>query len=48
MCNHSAIIKINDVRVCAKCGMTLVDSKKVIFDRKLRPYISKKNRRKNK
>lgn len=48
MCRHSSVVKVNDLRICLKCGMTLADNKKIVFDRKLRPYIEKKNRRKNK
>lgn len=47
MCNHT-FLKMNDVTVCVKCGMTVADGKKVIFDRKLPSYIRKKNRRKKK
>ena len=45
MCNHSNTKKINNVRVCLKCGLTITDDGKVLFDRKLPNYKSKKKRR---
>ena len=48
MCNHSNTVKINDVRVCLKCGITITHDGKIIFDRKLPNYRSKKGgKRKN-
>ena len=50
MCNH-ILTKMNDICVCAKCGMTVANGKKVLFDRSLTNYIknkNKKNRRKTK
>lgn len=34
MCNHKWQ-KVNDVSVCIKCGVSICNGKKVIFDRKL-------------
>lgn len=45
MCNHE-FMKVNDVRVCTKCGLTFTDSNKVIFDRKLPNYGRKKRGKK--
>lgn len=46
MCNH-IMIKVNDLNVCAKCGMTLADGK-VVFDRGLLDYIKSKEKNKKK
>ena len=46
MCNHGNTVKINDVRVCLKCGLTITNDGKVIFDRKLPNYKSKKRNKK--
>lgn len=45
MCNHSNTVRINDVRVCLRCGMTLTLDGKVIFDRKIANYKSKKRKK---
>lgn len=45
MCTHGNTVKINDVRVCLKCGLTLTPDNKVIFDRKLPNYKNKKRKR---
>ena len=34
MCRHEWL-RINDVRVCKRCGVTLTPDNKVLFDRKL-------------
>lgn len=49
MCKHE-IIKIEDVKVCLKCGMTTFSDGKVIFDKEILKYIGNKetNRRKKK
>lgn len=43
MCNHT-YKKINDVWVCIKCGLTRTITGKIIFDRKLPNYKSKRRR----
>ena len=40
-CKHK-FIKINDVDVCTKCGLSICDGKTVVFDRKLVNKIGKK------
>lgn len=49
MCKHT-IIKIEDVTLCTKCGMTTFSDGKIIFDKDILKYINKpeNNRRKNK
>ncbi|MDO5397051.1 MAG: hypothetical protein Q4G33_03895 [bacterium] len=41
MCRHKRI-KINDVDVCLKCGLTVCEGKFVQIDRKLISKIGKK------
>lgn len=48
MCPHSNTKKINDVRVCLKCGMTLTNDGRVLFDRKLPNCKLKKRKVKKK
>ena len=40
MCRHK-FIKIDDVSVCVKCGLSICDNKAVVIDRKL---INKRGR----
>lgn len=47
MCNHVNRVKINDVCVCLKCGLTVTTDGKVMFDKKLVNYKSKKRRGKD-
>lgn len=47
MCNHSNTVRINDVKVCLKCGMTITHDGNVIFDRKITNYNKKRGKRKN-
>lgn len=44
-CSHSQTKKINDLRVCLNCGLTLTNDGKVIFDRKLVNYKPKKRKK---
>ena len=44
MCNHE-FKQINDVRVCQRCGLTVTMDGKIIFDRKIANYKSKKKKR---
>ena len=41
MCLHSNTKKVNDVRVCLDCGMTILPNGKIIFDRKITNYKRK-------
>jgi hypothetical protein len=41
MCNHT-YVKVYELIVCTKCGMTLLSNGKVFFDRKLPNYKRKK------
>lgn len=34
-CPHVNKVKINDVTVCTKCGLTFLPGGKVVFDRRL-------------
>lgn len=47
MCNHNWL-KINDVDVCSKCGITKTYDGKILFDRKLPNYKPKKRKVKKK
>lgn len=44
MCSHS-FKKMNDVDVCIKCGLTRTYDGKIIFDRKLPNYMTRKGRK---
>lgn len=44
-CTHTNTIKVNDVKVCLKCGLTLTHDGKVLFDRKIPNYNSKKKKK---
>lgn len=39
-CKHK-FIKINDVSVCVKCGLTICDNKSVVIDRKFVNKVGK-------
>ena len=45
MCTHEWK-KINDVQVCARCGLTRTYDGKVFFDKKVVNYTSKKRNKK--
>lgn len=45
MCPHTNTRKINDVRVCLNCGMTISNDGRILFDKKIVNY---KPRKKNK
>lgn len=45
MCKHQ-FIKVNDVSVCKKCGLTFSFDGKVLFDRPFANVGKKKKRRK--
>lgn len=46
MCKHE-MIKVNDVSVCKRCGLTLsADGKFLMFDKRLPNYKDKKKGRK--
>lgn len=44
MCSHSWQ-RVNDVRVCLKCGLTTTFDGKIFFDRKIVNYKSKKRKK---
>ncbi len=44
MCRHS-YVKINDVYVCRKCGLTITFDGKIIFDKRFPNYNAKKRRK---
>ena len=44
-CSHSHTKKVNDLRVCLNCGLTLTNDGKIIFDRKLVNYKPKKRKK---
>ena len=47
MCGHNWR-KVNDVWVCLNCGLTRTHDGKILFDRKITNYKSKKRRPKHK
>lgn len=44
MCNHK-FIKVNDIRVCTKCGVTFTLEGKCVFDRRLIAVLRRKEKR---
>lgn len=44
MCNHEWQ-KINSVKVCMNCGMTITPDGKIVFDRKIVNYKPKKRKK---
>ncbi len=48
MCTHSNTRKVNDVRVCLKCGMTITPDGKIFFDRQIVNYANKKPKKQQK
>ncbi len=40
-CKHK-FVKINDVSICVKCGLSICDGKAVVFDRKIVNKIGKR------
>lgn len=44
-CKHENTVKINDVKVCLKCGMTLTMDGKILFDKEIVNYTSKKRKK---
>ena len=44
MCSHN-LVKINDMRICTRCGMTVLPNGMVIFDRNLPNYKGKRKKR---
>lgn len=45
MCKHSNRQKINDTWICLNCGLTILPNGKVIFDREIANYKSKKRKK---
>lgn len=45
MCSHSNTVKMNDVRVCLDCGLTVTHDGHVLFDRKIVNYKRKRKKR---
>ena len=46
MCTHTNTRKINDVKVCLNCGMTILPNGKITFDRNITNYNPKKQKKK--
>ena len=44
-CSHSNTVKLNDVKVCLRCGLTLMPDGKVIFDKKICNYKPKRRKK---
>ena len=45
MCSHEWR-KINDVKVCMRCGITVTHDGKILFDKKIKDYRPKKRKTK--
>ena len=45
MCSHTNTRKVNDIRVCLDCGMTILPNGKIIFDRQITNYNPKKSKK---
>lgn len=48
MCSHSNTVKINDVKVCLSCGLTLTHDNKIMFDKKIVNYKFNKRKKEKK
>ena len=44
-CSHTNMKKVNDVRVCLDCGLTVTSDGKVMFDKKIVNYRPKKRKK---
>ena len=44
-CSHSNVKRMNDVRVCLNCGLTITADGKVVFDKKIVNYKPKKHKK---
>lgn len=44
MCSHK-MVNVGGVKVCLKCGMTVLSDGSIYFDRKLPNYKSKRRRK---
>lgn len=47
-CKHTNTRKVNDVRVCLDCGMTITNDGHIQFDRKIVNYKPKKRKKRGK
>lgn len=45
MCNHSNTKRVGELKVCLKCGMTVLPNGQIFFDRELPNYKSKKTKK---
>lgn len=45
MCAHANTIKVNDVKVCLNCGLTMTPDNKIIFDKKIVNYKPRKQKK---
>lgn len=48
MCSHSNTKKVNDVRVCLKCGMTVTHDGKILFDKRIVNYANQRRKKQQK
>ncbi len=46
MCSHTNSKIINDVKVCLNCGLTIMPNGKIMFDKNVVNYKSKKGAKK--
>lgn len=44
MCKHEHTRRMNDVKVCLRCGLTLTRDGKIMFDRKIANYKPKRKK----
>lgn len=46
MCRHE-MIKVNDIKVCKKCGLTVLKDGRLFFDKQFVKQIQRKKVKKN-
>lgn len=46
MCSHE-MIKVNDIKVCKKCGLTILKDGKLFFDKQFVRQMQRKKVKKN-
>ena len=47
-CNHSNTKKVNDIKVCLQCGMSIMPDGKIYFDKDIVNYRPKRRKKQKK
>ena len=45
MCNHSNTVKVGNVKVCLKCGISILPNGEIFYDRKIKDYKPPKRKK---